>query len=63
MAVVVAMLDGCTLALIMYLDGPLLELLPLVLLANGGCLLVLWRAQASIGRALAASWVREPASV
>ena len=62
-AITVAILDGCTLALMLYLDGPLLELLPLLLLANVACLLVLWRARASIGRSLSAAWVRESAGV
>ncbi len=63
LAFVVAILDGCALTLMLYLDGPLLELLPLLLLGNGAALLVLWRARASIGRALCAAWVRESAGV
>ena len=55
-AFVVAILDGCALALMLFLDGPLLELLPLPLLGNGAALIVLWPARASIGRALSAVW-------
>ena len=56
LAFVVTILDGCTLALMIFLDGPLLELLPLLLLGNGAALAVLWLARASIGRALSAAW-------
>ena len=55
-AFVVAILDGCALALMLFLGGPFLELLPLLLLGNGAALVVLWRARASIGRALSVAW-------
>ena len=55
-AFVVVILNGCALALMLFLDGPLLELLPLLLPGNGAALVVLWRARASIGRALSAAW-------
>ncbi len=63
LAFVVAILDGCALALMLFLDGPLLELLPLLLLGNGAALLVLWPARASIGRELSRAWERESAGV
>lgn len=40
LAFVVAILDGCVRRLMRFLDGPLLERLPLLLLGNGAAFLV-----------------------